>query len=210
MPAQLFVGVGGRPGDSDATLDFVLLMAAMALLAVVPAQMVVVHPPRKRRECGLWLRLAACYMVVGLMASIITAAALLGSTAVLPRAAQSAFSLAVVVVLFSPLLTTCAWENAPCRKSSMTSGGGGSAPNIAYKLVAPTETDLGPTDGDGRVGIRSGTSSRRGCAGQLPEFTTLEMIRTNGWSCWASGARAISPFSAQLLAAGMAAEPGPP
>ena len=50
-------------------------MAGMALLAALPAQLIVLHPPLPR-ERGLWLRIAACYAIVVAMAGLITAAAL--------------------------------------------------------------------------------------------------------------------------------------
>lgn len=62
---QLYVGFIGKPDDSEATLNFVLMMAGAALFAaVVPALFVVLHKQKAVDEPYMWGRLGFCYIVV--------------------------------------------------------------------------------------------------------------------------------------------------
>ena len=135
---QLYVGLAGIPDDhSPATLDFLLLMAAVCLLAGIgPARLIKLHDPPARPEPGLRLRFAMCYCVIITTAALITCAALLDDA--LTADGRCAFSIAIVATVFCPVFITCAWTSCPTVRCGATAG-----PATGTTMAASRPADSG-------------------------------------------------------------------
>ena len=165
---QLYVGFVGKPDDRRSTLNFVLLMAAMALFAgAVPSAFVAVHKQLPRAEPALRGKFAFCFLVVLSMAALVTVSALFGDA--LPQHDRRWFATAILAVLLSLVIVPAPW---PCTGGAKAARPAGAAPLLAG----------GVTPAGQRLTKDRGALGPAEVLPPLPELTSPQVLAS--LDCW--------------------------
>jgi hypothetical protein len=187
---QLYVGFVGKPDDSKATLNFVLMMAgAAAFAAAVPSLFVVIHKQQQKSEPYMWGKLGFCYVVVLSMAALVTLAALVGDG--MDAGGRRGFAIGILCVLISPMLITLPFgdtrSTAGSIQESLMSGKDGSTVDeeeerrIAAEAVGLPQKTIGQMMGTMNCWLLwLGVASLSG-GGQLVSANVNQMCESLGY-----------------------------